>query len=114
MARMNSTNEEVVRLEQAASAQPTAENYLSLSLRYHQLGRFKDCIRAAREALKRKPDYAEAYNNIAAGYESLGDWDEAIRAAREALRLKPDFVLARNNLVWSEAQKKLHAPQRGK
>ncbi len=105
LPRMKSANEDLARLESLAEAQPTAENYLNLSLRYDRLGRYSDCIRAAREALKRKPDYAEAYNNIAAGYESLGDWDEAIRAAREALRIRPDFELARNNLAWSEQQK---------
>jgi tetratricopeptide (TPR) repeat protein len=104
-ARINSRKEELARLERAASTQPTAENYLNLSLRYHQLGRYDDCIRVARKALEYNPAYAEAYNNIAAGYESLGQWDEAIRAAREALRIKPDFTLARNNLAWSEAQK---------
>jgi protein O-mannosyl-transferase len=98
-------------LEHLAETQPTAENYLNLSLRYDRLGRYNDCIRAAREALKHKPDYAEAYNNIAAGYESLGDWDEAIKAAHEALRLRPDFELARNNLAWSE-QQKLRQPKR--
>jgi protein O-mannosyl-transferase len=111
LPRMKSANEDLARLEHLAETQPTAENYLNLSLRYDRLGRYNDCIRAAREALKHKPDYAEAYNNIAAGYESLGDWDEAIKAAHEALRLRPDFELARNNLAWSE-QQKLRQPKR--
>lgn len=93
--------------ETLARAKPTPENYLALSLAYHQAKRYTDCIKAARDALRLKPDYAEAYNNIAAGYEALGQWDQAIDAARAALRLKPDFALARNNLAYSEQQKRL-------
>jgi Flp pilus assembly protein TadD len=94
-------------VEEAARKSPTPENYLNLSLAYHQAKRYQDCIRAAREAIRLKPDYAEAYNNISAGYEALGDWDQAIAAARQALRFKPDFPLAKNNLDYSEKQKKL-------
>jgi tetratricopeptide (TPR) repeat protein len=95
--------------EAAVKQAPTAENYLNLSLTYHQARRFRDCIRAAQQALQLKPDFAEAYNNIAAAYEDLKEWDEAIAAAREAVRLKPDFQLAQNNLAYSERQKKLGA-----
>jgi tetratricopeptide (TPR) repeat protein len=84
----------------------TAEDYLSLSLQYHRNKQYRECIDAARQALKLKPDYAEAYNNIAAGYESLQQWDEAIQAAQQALKLKPDFELARNNLLYSLEQKR--------
>jgi tetratricopeptide (TPR) repeat protein len=91
--------------EKAAHAAPTADNYLNLSLAYHQAHRYEDCIRAAEEALKLRPGYAEAYNNLAAAYEDLHQWDKAIRAANEALRLKPDFQLARNNLNYSLSQK---------
>lgn len=92
-----------------APTPPAAVRYLEQSLQMHQAGRYRECIRLAREALKLKPDYAEAYNNIAAGHEALGEWDEAIAAAREALRIKPEFALARNNLNWSLQQKALQA-----
>ena len=88
---------------------PTADNYLLLSLRYCQNNLFPECIDAAREALKRKPDYAEAYNNIAVGYYSMKQWDPAIQAALEAIRLKPDFELAKNNLTYAMSQKQLAA-----
>jgi tetratricopeptide (TPR) repeat protein len=84
---------------------PSSDNYLQLSLVYHQAGRFRDCIAAAQEALRLRPEFAEAYNNMAAGYQSLGMWDEAIKAASEALRIRPDFALARNNLAYAQAQK---------
>jgi tetratricopeptide (TPR) repeat protein len=98
--------------EQLAGSQPTPENFVNLSLLYNQTGRYEDCIRAAREALRLRPNYAEAYNNIAAGNESLGRWDEAIAAAAEAIRLKPDFQLARNNLSYAIAQRALQARQK--
>jgi protein O-mannosyl-transferase len=96
---------DLAEAEQAAATSPTAESYLNLSLRYHQAQRYADSIRAAREALARKPNMAEAYNNIAAAYEELGQWDQAIEAASAALRLKPDFPLARNNLAWALTRK---------
>jgi len=85
---------------------PTPESYLNLSLTYHRAGKYQECIDAARQALRLKPDYAEAYNNIAAAYQSMGKWDEAIQAAHEALRINPNFQLARNNLLFAESQKK--------
>jgi protein O-mannosyl-transferase len=92
-------------LKAAETGRSTPEAYLQLSLRYHQAGKYKDCIDAARQALRLKPDYAEAYNNISAAYESMNMWDEAIDAAKAALRINPNYQLARNNLAWSESQK---------
>jgi tetratricopeptide (TPR) repeat protein len=99
----------VANAEAAVKTAPTADNYVNLSLAYHQAKRFRDCIHAAQEALKLRPNYPEAYNNIAAANEDLHDWDAAIAAAREAVRLRPDFQLAKNNLAYSEAQKKLES-----
>ena len=105
------------QLRQAQSAtesKPTPEGLLGLSLAYYQAGRFEDCIRAAREALRLNAKYAEAYNNIAAAFNAMGKYDEGIQAAQEAVRLKPDFTLARNNLAWAQSQKSAGArpPQR--
>jgi protein O-mannosyl-transferase len=94
--------------EYLAQTQPTADNYLNLSLIYHQAKRYQDSITAARKAIQLKPNYPEAYNNIAADYEDLHQWDPAIEAAKQALKLRPDFQLAKNNLAWSESQKKLN------
>jgi protein O-mannosyl-transferase len=93
--------------EAAVKLAPTADNYLNLSLAYHRLGRFRDCIRAAEQALKLRPGYALAYNNIAAAHMDLGEWDAAIAAAAEAVRLQPDLQLARNNLAYAQQKKKL-------
>ena len=88
----------------------SAQAFLDRSYQACQKRQSQDCIAAAKEAIRLKPDFAEAYNNIAAAYEDLGMWDEAITAAKEAIRLKPDFQLAKNNLAWSESQKKINAP----
>jgi tetratricopeptide (TPR) repeat protein len=104
--RAAAADREVPAAEELARTNPTPEHYLDLSLQYHRVGRYRECIEAARQALQLKPDYAEAYNNIAAAYESMAKWDEAIQAASEALRINPNYQLARNNLLWSTAQKK--------
>jgi tetratricopeptide (TPR) repeat protein len=96
---------QLTQAQTAAEAKPTPEGLLGLSLVYYQAGRFEDCIRAARDALRLNGSYAEAYNNIAAAYNAMGKYDEGIEAAREAVRLKPDFELARNNLAWAQSQK---------
>jgi protein O-mannosyl-transferase len=93
--------------ETAVKLAPTADNYLDLSLAYHRAGRFRDCIRAAEQALKLRPGFALAYNNIAAAHMDMGEWDAAIAAAGEAVRLQPDFQLARNNLAYAKQRKKL-------
>ena len=92
--------------ELLAQQQPTPENYLNLSLLYHNAKRYQDSINAAKQAIKLRPNYPEAYNNIAADYEDLHQWDPAIEAAKQAIKLDPNFQLAKNNLAWAESQKK--------
>ena len=69
-----------------------------MSYAYCTKGRMEDCLRAAREAIKLRPNYAEAYNNMAGAYGVLGNTASGIAAAREALRLKPDYKDAGENL----------------
>lgn len=84
-----------------------AADYLDQSLAFYRNHQNRECIAAAREALKLNPHLAEAYNNIAAAYAEMHQWDEAIAAAIEAIRLKPDFQLAKNNLNWAAQQRAL-------
>ena len=88
-----------------AKTQQTPESWLATSLAYFQAGRFADCVNAAKEALKLRPDYAEAWNNVGACSNSLSQWDVGIEACKKAIQLKPDFQLARNNLAWAETEK---------
>jgi protein O-mannosyl-transferase len=89
-----------------APAANTPEYFLNQSLAHYQAHRNQECIDAARQALKLRPDYADAYNNIAAAYASMGRWDDAIQNAQQALRIRPDYQLAKNNLAWAESEKK--------
>ena len=58
----------------------------------------RDCIRAAREALRIDPNLGEAYANIATAYDTMGKVDEAIAALREEVRINPNLRLATRNL----------------
>lgn len=88
-----------------ATTTGTPEAYMELSLAHFRAGRYMECVRAAEQALRLRPDYAEAYNNIAAGYNALKMWDQGIQAASEAVRLKPGWDLARNNLAHAIEQR---------
>jgi tetratricopeptide (TPR) repeat protein len=92
---------ELAAAERAALERPTPEAYLDLSHLYYQVGRFHECINAAKRALKLRPDYAEAYRNLAAAYNSIERWEDGLSAAKEAVRLKPGDQLAKNNLQWA-------------
>ncbi len=97
-------------LARSAGVKPgtmTAEDYLNTSLGLYRVGKFQECIAAAEQALKLKPDFAAAWNNIAAAYNSMSKWDEGIAAADQAIRIMPDYQLAKNNRTWSIEQKAL-------
>jgi tetratricopeptide (TPR) repeat protein len=81
-----------------AKQNPTAENYLNLSLVYYNERMYQKCVDACNEALKIKPNYAEAYNNIASAENMLGKWIAATDACNKCLNLKPGYSLALGNL----------------
>jgi tetratricopeptide (TPR) repeat protein len=83
---------------QVVKEKPTPENFLNLSLLYYQNHQYQDCVNAANEALKLRPDYAEAYNNICSAENVLGNFDDAVIAGQMTVRLQPGFVLGQNNL----------------
>ncbi len=93
-------------MEAKAKENPTPEGYLNLSLEYYNQGRYLDCVHAAEEAVKIKPDYDLAYNNICSAYNALHDWDNAIAAGKKAVELNPNSQLAKNNLQVSLDGKK--------
>ncbi len=97
--------DEVTRIERAAKADPTVENYLSLSVVYFRNARYNDSIAACRQAIKLQPNLPEAWFNIASTYHVMGKDDDAIAALREALRIRPDFQIAKNNLNYELSKK---------
>jgi len=96
----------------AGPSTPTADSYLSSSVRNYRAGFMRECIDDARTALKLQPGLAAAYNNIAACSNDLGMPDDAIAAATEALRLQPGFQLAQNNLKVALELKAKQTPGR--
>jgi len=89
---------------------PSAEIYLQKSFAYHQQGKYQECISAAQQAIKLRPNYAEAYNNIGSAYNSMEQWDKAIAPLEKAIAIKPDFQLAKNNLALARSQKEKNSP----
>jgi tetratricopeptide (TPR) repeat protein len=61
-------------------------------------GRSEEAIKAFREAIQHKPDYAEAHEGLARAYGNLKRWPEAIASFRQAIQLKPDFYEAYTGL----------------
>ncbi len=90
---------------ETAEKNPTAENYLSLSLYYYDAGLYNECVDACSKAVKIKPDYALAYNNMCSAYNQLKMYDKAIEACNKAIAIKPDFELAKNNLKLAQTSK---------
>lgn len=103
---LNGADADAVRL--AALLAPlggSPEYYLSRSLAEYQIGRFRECIASATQALSLRPEYAQAYNNIAAAHNGLGEWDAGIAAGEQAVRLNPGLQIAQNNLNYARRQK---------
>lgn len=91
--------------EQKVLQQPSADNYLNLSLEYYNNGMYHECIDACEKALKLNPQYAFAYNNICSSWNALGEWDKAIEAGEKALAIDPNYTLAANNLALARKNK---------
>lgn len=91
---------------EAAKKDPSATNYLNLSLSYYEAGKYAECVDACKEAIKLKPDYALAYNNMCSAYNALKMYDKAIEACNKAIAIQPDFTLAKNNLKLALDSKK--------
>lgn len=105
-AYVSEVNKKIELAENNAKTNPTPENYLNLSLVYYNAGRYLDCVNAAQESAKLKPDFDLAYNNICSAYNQLHDWDKAIAAGQKAVQLNPNNIQARNNLQLSLDGKK--------
>jgi tetratricopeptide (TPR) repeat protein len=90
------------QMEELAVKEPTAANYLTLSLEYYRLTRFTDCIATCEKAIAIQPNYAEAYNNICAAYNELKQYEKGAEACEKALAIDPTYQLAKNNLNWSK------------
>lgn len=104
LAALNGRNN-ISQLETKVNSNPTAENYLNLSLTYYQQGMYEKSIDACKNAIKLKPDFADAYSNMCAAYNQLKQWDKAIEACNKALVINPSHKLANGNLNWAKDEK---------
>ncbi len=91
-------------LTEKVDKEPTAGNYLDLSMEYYKAGKYPETIAAAQRALELKPESAEAYNNMAAAYGALGQWQMEIDMCKKALEINPNLEIARNNMKWAQSQ----------
>ncbi len=86
-----------------ATAQPSENNYINLSMEYYNNNMFEECIQASQKALGLNPQNAIAYNNICSAYNSLKIYDKGAEACEKALEIDPGFQLAKNNLAWAKS-----------
>jgi Flp pilus assembly protein TadD len=83
----------------------TPEAYIELSLEKYNQGLYLECVAAAQQALRLKPDYDLAYNNICAAYNMLKEWDKAIEAGEKGLEINPNNTRLRGNLQVAYQEK---------
>lgn len=98
-------NESVYKSAAIANANPSVQNYLSVSTQFFNGLRYKDCIIYAEKALKLDPNSADAYNNIGAANSKMKNWDAAQNACEKALKLRPGFQTALQNMDYIKQQK---------
>lgn len=72
--------------------------WFGLGNAYGHMNRNDEAVRAFREALRLKQDYAEVWGNLGLVYNGLKRYNEAVRAFREALRLEPNNAEAWYNM----------------
>ncbi|MBS1587061.1 MAG: tetratricopeptide repeat protein [Bacteroidetes bacterium] len=92
------SNDKLVQIAKWTDANPTPENYISLSLDYYNAGQYENCIKASERALQLHPGYDIAYNNICASYNELHQWDKAIEAGKKGLEFNPTNPNLKANL----------------
>ncbi len=98
--------DKITRLKKLAEDNPTAANYIELSLAYYQKEMYNECISACENALKADPKSATAYNTMCSANIALKQWKKAEEACNNALLIDPKFERARNNLLWAQKNMK--------
>lgn len=83
-------------LKEAVQKNPyDAQAYYHLGLKYEELGRPKEALKAFQQAVAFKPDYAEAYFRLGKLKAARGDLDAAIKDFQRTLQLQKDYPEAR-------------------
>ncbi|NUM50618.1 MAG: tetratricopeptide repeat protein [Flavobacteriales bacterium] len=92
--------------EDLCKREPSATNFIELSVLYYQNNMFEKCIEAGKNAIKIDSTNAIAYNNICSAYNAMQQYEKAIEACNAALRIDPTFERAKNNLALALNQNK--------
>lgn len=91
--------------QETTKKNPTAENYVNLSLAFYNNKQFLESAIAAKEAARLKPEYGVAWNNVCAAYNKIGEFDSAMLAGSKAVMLQPNDELSKNNFIYAQQQK---------
>ncbi len=75
-----------------------AKTYFNLGKTHLKLHLYDEAIRAFKQAVQIKGDYAEAYNGLGDAYLYSGHYPEAISAYTQAIKINPNFAEAYNGL----------------
>ena len=78
-----------------------ASDYIKLTLKLYNYGKFEKVINFANEGIKKHPNSALLYNNLCAAYNKLGDWQKGAEAGKKGLEIDPSNQLLKNNYNWS-------------
>jgi Ca-activated chloride channel homolog len=73
--------------------------------------KFEEAIKAFKEAIKLKPDYADAYLQLGESYREIGKSKEAVEAYKQCLKYQPDSARAYEDLgdAYSDYKKAVNA-----
>lgn len=99
-----SPEEKLKKELERVESNPSADNYINLSLTQYKLKDYEGCINSCKKALAINPKSAIAYNNICSAYNAMKNWNEAAKACKRAIEIDPKFERAKNNLRWAESK----------
>jgi Ca-activated chloride channel family protein len=83
---------------QAQEQKEEAALFNTQGLELSKSGRFEGAVKAFKQAIKLKPDYAEAHYNLGDAYAQLHEFKKAIDEYKQAISYKPDLTMAYNNM----------------
>lgn len=105
LAALQNVKSPVAVAQEQVKQNPSADNYVMLSLALYNNGQFLESAMAAKAAIAIKPDYGIAWNNVCAAYNKIGEWDSALVAGKKAVELNPTDELSKNNLLYAQMEK---------
>ena len=81
-----------------AANEKAAQDYFKYGLILAEENRSADAVKAFRQAIGIKPDWAEAHSLLGSALNQSGDLNEAEKELRKAVQIKPDYAEGWNYL----------------